>query len=420
VYLEAVPAQAIENAAIDARADGTLRVDVTLASVREADRIEGQVIGADGKPVGAPFLAEISGGGTGRVRLTTRIDAPHLWTAETPSLYSLRLTLRQGATVLHTVNERFGFRTFEVRKEGLFLNGQRILLKGVGRHAFRPETGRALNTQDSYDDVRLIKAMNMNAVRMTHYPPDVAFLEACDELGLYVLDELSGWQHGQDTPVGRRLVREMVTRDVNHPGILFWDNGNEGGWNRELDSEFALYDPRNRAVLHPWEAFNGVDTKHYPAFDDLERRLRGPNLVMPTEAIHAIYDGGGGAGLEDYWNAIARSPFGAGLFVWVFADEGVVRTDQNGRIDVFSTYAPDGIVGPHHEKEGSFYTVRDLYSPVQITAPVLDEHFSGWRNASSPGSCCVIADRRRRRQRRWCCRKASPLRRTLRRTPAGR
>ena len=377
VYLEAVPAQSIENFAVDARADGTLGVDVTLGSVRTADRLEGQVL-ASGQPVGASFGVPIAGGGTGSVRLSTRIEAPRLWTAETPNLYTLRLTLRQGSVVLHTVDERFGFRTFEVREgQGLFLNGQRILLKGVARHSFRPETGRALNTEENYDDVRLIKAMNMNAVRMTHYPPDVAFLNACDELGLYVLDELSGWQRAHDTEVGRLLVREMVTRDVNHPSILFWDNGNEGGWNRALDGEFALYDPQNRKVLHPSDPFNGIDTKHYSTFDDLERRLRGPNLVMPTEMIHGIYDGGAGAALEDYWNAISRSPLGGGGFIWVFADEGIQRTDQNGRIDVFSTFAPDGILGPHHEKEGSFYTIRDLYSPVQIAPPVLDERFTG-------------------------------------------
>jgi hypothetical protein len=150
-----------------------------------------------------------------------------------------------------------------------------------------------------------------------------------------------------------------------------------GGWNRELDGEFALYDPQNRRVLHPSELINGMETGHYPAFDLLERRLRGPNLVMPTEMIHGIYDGGAGAGLEDYWNAISNSPFGAGGFIWVFADEGLVRTDQNGRIDVFSTFAPDGILGPHHEKEGSYYTVRDLYSPVQISPPVLNDQFAG-------------------------------------------
>ena len=378
VYLEAVPAQSIEHAAIDARADGRLLVNVDLGSVRDADRIDAQVLAADGQPVGALFTTGIPRGGTGRVHLATQIASPLLWTAETPNLYSLRLSLRQGADTLHTVTECFGFRTFELRAgEGLFLNGQRILLKGVCRHSFRPETGRALTREDCYDDVRLIRAMNMNAVRMSHYPPDVAFLEACDELGLYVLDELSGWHHAHDTDVGRRLVREMVTRDVNHPSILFWDNGNEGGWNRALDGEFALYDPQNRTVLHPWEVFNGVDTKHYPTFDDLKKRLDGPNLVMPTEMIHGLYDGGAGAGLEDYWNAIAGSPFGGGGFIWVFADEGIVRTDQGGRVDVFSTYAPDGMVGPHHEKEGSFYTARDLFSPVQIDAPPLGENFAG-------------------------------------------
>ena len=204
VYLEAVPAQSIEHVAIDARADGMLKADVMLSSVRDADRLTGQVTGPGGQAVGSPFSVPIAAGGTGRSSLSARIENPRLWTAETPNLYTLRLTLFQGTRVLHTFDQRFGFRTFEVRKgQGLFLNGQRIVLKGVGRHSFRPETGRALTTEDNYDDVRLIKAMNMNAVRTTHYPPDVAFLEACDELGLYVLDELSSWHHAHDTAVGR-------------------------------------------------------------------------------------------------------------------------------------------------------------------------------------------------------------------------
>ncbi|MCX6953549.1 MAG: beta-galactosidase, partial [Verrucomicrobia bacterium] len=302
VYLESVPAQSIARVAIDARSDGAFSADVVLSYVSTGDRVEAQIVGADGRPVGAPLAAAIPGGGVGSVRLTARIDRPELWTAETPRLYSLRLTLRRGEETLHTIAQRFGFRTFEVRAgAGLFLNGQRILLKGVNRHSFRPETGRALTRDDCYADVRLIKAMNMNAVRMSHYPPDVDFLEACDELGLYVLDELSGWQHAHDTAVGRLLVRELVERDVNHPSILFWDNGNEGGFNRDLDGEFALYDPQRRRVLHPWDPFSGIDTKHYLPFDDLLRRLRGPNLVMPTEFLHGLYDGGMGAGLADYW-----------------------------------------------------------------------------------------------------------------------
>jgi len=378
VWIEAVPTQSIEHAAIDARADGSLTADLTLGSVRTADRVEAQVLTAEGQPVGKPFSVEIPNGGTGRLHLATQVEAPRLWTAETPHLYALRMDLHHGSEILHTITERFGFRTFEVRTgQGLFLNGQRVLLKGVDRHSFRPETARALNREDCYADVQLIKEMNMNAVRMSHYPPDEAFLEACDELGLYVLDELSGWHHAHDTEVGRRLVREMVERDVNHPAILFWDNGNEGGWNRELDGEFALYDPQRRGVLHPWELHDGMDTKHYPTYQDLTKRLAGPNILMPTEFMHALYDGGAGAGLEDYWKAISTSPVGGGGFIWDFADEGVLRTDQGGRIDTYSTYAPDGIVGPHMEKEGSFYTVRDVWCPVQIEPPLLDEHFNG-------------------------------------------
>ncbi len=378
VWLEALPAQSIEHVAIDARADGTFAADVTLLFPRDADRLEAQILAADGTPAGAPFTTRLPGGGSGRMSIATRLDAPRLWTAETPNLYSVRLTLLRGETTLHTLTQRFGFRTFEVRDgQGLYLNGQRILLKGVCRHSFRPDTGRSLTRDDCYADVRLIKAMNMNSVRMSHYPPDVDFLEACDELGLYVLDELSGWQHAHGTPIGRLLVREVVERDVNHPSILFWDNGNEGGWNRALDGEFALYDPQRRRVLHPWDPFGGVDTKHYPPFDDLVRRLKGPHLVMPTEFLHGLYDGGMGAGLADYWNAIASSPYGAGGFLWVLADEGIVRSDQKGRVDVFSTFAPDGLVGPRHEKEGSYFSVRDLWCPVQIEAPVPDAAFTG-------------------------------------------
>ena len=378
VWLEAAPAQFIEQTAINARADGAFTADVTLAAVREATRLDAQILGADGQPVGRPFFTTVPAGGAGRVQVSTRIDSPRLWTAETPQLYSLRLTLRRGDEVLHTATTRFGFRTFEVRAgQGLYLNGQRILLKGVNRHSFRPDTARALSTKDCYDDVRLIKAMNMNTVRMSHYAPDPAFLEACDELGLYVFDELSGWQHAHDTDIGRLLVRSLVERDVNHPSILFWDNGNEGGWNRELDGDYALYDPQNRRVLHPWELHDDVDTKHYPNYADLTKRLSGPNLLMPTEFMHGLYDGGAGSGLEAYWNAITASPVGAGGIIWVFADEGIARTDQGGRVDVYSTYAPDGIVGPRHEKKGSYYTVRDLWSPVQITPPVLDDKFDG-------------------------------------------
>ncbi|MBP2161618.1 MULTISPECIES: glycoside hydrolase family 2 TIM barrel-domain containing protein [Asticcacaulis] len=384
VWLEVSPTEAIRHVAIDARADGNLTADIQFDGAREATRVQGQVVTLDGKPAGAPVSFTLPAGGAGKVRLATRIDAPALWTAETPNLYRLKLSLYKGDTVIHTTSERFGFRTFEVRPgQGLYLNGQRILLKGANRHSFRPKTARALDRQDSYDDVRLVKSMNMNAIRMSHYPPDPALLEAADELGLYVLNELSGWQHAHDTVNGRLLIREMVERDVNHPSILFWDNGNEGGWNRDLDGEFALYDPQQRRVLHPWELHDDIDTKHYSNWADLTKRLADKHLLMPTEVLHALYDGGAGAGLEDYWNAIAASPRGAGLFHWALVDESIARTDRGGAIDSFSTYAPDGLVGPNHEKEGSYFTIRNIWSPVQIAAPDLSAAFDGTLKVSN-------------------------------------
>lgn len=387
VFLEALPAKSIDHLAVDARADGTLIAEITLGFPSEGRtdgpsvpplEVECEVLDAQGKRVGAPFRQPLPAGGAGRIRIEGRIPGIKPWTAETPHLYTLRATLIEAGTPLHQTDTRIGFRTFEVHDgEGLFLNGRRILLKGVNRHSFRPETGRALTRENCYEDARLLRQLNMNAVRMSHYPPDEAFLEACDELGLYVLDELSGWQHAHGTPIGRLLVREMVERDVNHPSILFWDNGNEGGWNTALDGDFSLYDPQRRRVLHPWNLHGGVDTRHYTNYAHLMKLLGGPHLVMPTEVLHALYDGGGGAGLEDYWTAISSSKVGAGLFIWDFADEAIRRTDLDGKLDVHSTYGADGIVGPHFEKEGSYYTVRDIWSPVQFVTPKLDSAFNG-------------------------------------------
>jgi hypothetical protein len=384
VWLEAMPAESIGHVAIDARADGTLTADLDLNAPQTVTRVEGQVTTLAGAPVGQPFSMRIPAGGGTPLRLAGRIDAPKLWNAEHPNLYLLKTTLYRDKEAVHTATERFGFRTIEVRPgQGVFVNGQRIVLKGVNRHSFRPATGRALDPEDNYADVRLMKDLNMNAARMSHYSPDKSFLEAADELGLYVIDELTGWQKAHDTFVGRLLVRELVERDVNHPSIIFWDNGNEGGWNRDLDGQFGRHDPQRRRVLHPWELYDDVDTKHYPSYDQLAERLAGKHVLIPTEILHALYDGGGGAGLDDYWKAITASPVGAGAFIWNLSDEAIARTDRNGALDVFSTYAADGIVGPHFEKEGSYHTVREIWSPVQVAAPDLAAGFDGTLKVSN-------------------------------------
>ena len=353
VRLEARPVQSLQRVAIDARADGALAVIAHANGIGEALTVRAQVEDEEGLPVGPAFSAPI-GAGAASVPLSAQIPGVTPWTMEAPALYHLVVELRRGGETLHRLRERFGFRTVEVRPgDGLYLNGVKIRVKGINRHVFHPDYGRTSSRALSEEAVGLIQGLNLNAVRMSHYPPDQHLLDVCDERGLLVIDELSGWQSpSYDTPTAHRLVQEMVERDVNHPGIILWANGNEGGWNTAVDGDFALYDPQARATIHPSTNFGGdlaqggFDTTHYPAYSTLLGKLAGPNLYMPTEFLHGLYDGGHGAGLQDYWNAMRGSPRGVGGFLWVFADEGVRRTDQNGRIDTDGIHAPDGIVGP--------------------------------------------------------------------------
>jgi hypothetical protein len=252
------------------------------------------------------------------------------------------------------------------------------LFKGCDRHSFWPESARTLSHDVQVMDVNLLKEMNMNAVRMSHYPPDADFIDVCDSLGIYVLDEVTGWHAAYDTIVGHKIVKEMVIRDVSHPSVVIWDNGNEGGWNVALDNDYAMYDPQQRIVIHPWTKLNGTNTKHYPDYAYLLNSVATEqDVFFPTEFMHGLYDGGAGAALDDFWDLMMKHPHGAGGFIWAFLDEAVMRSDKNGAYDTDGNHAPDGIVGPHREKEASFYTIKEIWSPIHVEAPVLDKSFTG-------------------------------------------
>ncbi len=363
VWLEARPAQFLDRVAIDARADGAFALNYYLGGEGGADSVEVTIQDAQGKTAGPPVSAPVTAG-----LVKTKVAGPALWTAETPALYTAVVRLKQGAAVVHEIKQRFGFRTVEVRAgDGIYINGRRVLFRGVCHHVAWPTLGRSSSDRIARMDVGLIREMNMDAARMSHYPPDEAFLDACDAQGIYVLDELGGWQHKYDTEIGRARLQDMIARDVNHPCIVLWDNANEGGWNTNLDADFARLDPQQRAVVHPGGGkFGAILDRHYPDWRALGQELAGADIVMPTEFLHGLYDGGAGAGLDDYWNAMRASKVSAGGFLWVFADEGVVRNDSNNIIDVKGNWAPDGILGPYREKEASFYTIKEIYSPVQL------------------------------------------------------
>jgi len=371
VYIEAIPREHIENLAIDARANGDVFVNR-----------EGLVMTLDGRNV--PYDEEAGCYHCGDVSS---------WDPEHPNLHTATFSLGDGS---HSITQKIGFRTIEFRQhDGLYLNGTRLVVKGTNRHCFHPEKGRAVSRKESLMDAQLIKRMNMNAVRC-HYPSDRHFLEICDSIGLLYLDEFPGWQTHYDDTTARKLMPEFIHRDMNHPCVFIWSNGNEGGWNTSVDNLFAELDIQKRKVIHPWSDFEGIDTHHYPAYQTGVYRLHnGQNVFMPTEFLHGKYDKGQGAALEDMWNHWTASPLFAGGFLWAYVDEAVRRTDmptgksqgkrfgQKGFdirdciLDSDGGNGPDGCMDPYRQPEGSFFTIREVWSPVYVDRLFITPSFNG-------------------------------------------
>lgn len=377
VYLEILPQTHFSRIALDAKSDGSFRALTILEAESLADlELDLRLTNLQTEQTLGSSTVKVA---QDSVWIEDFFAKAKVWSAETPHLYLATFQIRRGEEILFTQSERFGFRTVELRpQDGIYINGAKTIFKGVNRHSFNPKTGRALSEKDHLEDIRLMKEMNMNAVRMSHYQPDSRFLELCDSLGFYVLDELTGWQDGYDTIVGPKLVKELVLKDANHPSVVIWNNGNEGGWNFYNEVGFHAFDIQDRPVLYPWLLKNHVDTHHYPSYKaGIQRLSNGSDIFMPTELLHGLYDGGLGAGLEDFWNDYTQNPLGAGGFLWVFRDEALYREDKGGVYDTDGNHAPDGIIGPFGEKEGSFYTIKEIWSPVQVLPFALTPDFDG-------------------------------------------
>ena len=378
VFLEVLPEQHFERIAVDAKANGEVTAHLFINKPKAKTTVNLELFTIDGKKTGSTISASLGRRETS-VKISGKFENVEPWNPESPTLYIARFSLLRDGQVVYQKEEKIGFRTVELRKnDGFYVNGKKVIFKGVNRHSFWPETGRALSNENQLQDVALMKEMNMNAVRMSHYPPDERFLEVCDSLGLFVLDEVTGWQDSYDTIVGPKLIKETILKDENHPSVVIWDHGNEGGWDFANEKWFHAYDIQKRPVIYPFLQRNGVDTHHYPDFYlGVNKLANGHDVFMPTELLHGLYDGGHGAGLEDFWRNYSQNPAFAGGFLWSFSDEAVMRTDQGNTYDSDGNHAPDGILGPHREKEGSFYTVRKIWSPVQIEPLTVNEHFDG-------------------------------------------
>ena len=380
VYLEAVPKEFVDYVAIDAKADGSFSMQAFPKGITGNKTVTATILDAKGKVVAS--LSAKASAGDSVVALQTKVANALQWTSETPNLYKVVVALKDGAKSVYQMTERFGFRTIEIRRgDGIYINGTQVKMKGVNRHVWWPETGRSVNPAIDLMDVQLLKEMNMNAVRCSHYPPDKTFLNYCDSLGLYVIDELAGWQKWYSSKAGEPLVKEMVTRDLNHPSIIFWANGNEGGTNKELDDDFYRWDFSKRPVIHPHHRpgnhFSGIDCNHYEDYYSTKKILDDSLIYMPTEFLHAQDDGGAGAAMSDFWELHWNAKKSGGGFIWELVDEGIVRTDFNNVLDANGLNANDGIVGPYRQKEGSFFALKEIFSPVKIWMKEVPQSFNG-------------------------------------------
>lgn len=321
--------------------------------------------------------------------LTLRIQSPHQWTAETPYLYNLRVELLEKDNVTHTRTERIGFRQVST-EGGIFrINGQAVKLRGVNRHDEHPDVGRTTTHEHWLQDITLMKAANINYIRMAHYTHAKGFIELCDELGMYVGNEISlgGAGHRMYDPsyVAAVLQRsyETVSRDINSPSIIYWSIGNEDPLTSLHLASVKLtkaLDP-TRPVLIPWRSEEWLPeeidmlSSHYwkpHEYDQLAGQATRP--VITTEYTHAFgVDGLGG--LEARWKALTKHPAGAGGAIWMWADQGI-RTpvakpegsaDDLGQGDEYLRidYAGwDGIVDSYRNPTRDYLETKAVYAQV--------------------------------------------------------
>ncbi|MGW7354693.1 glycoside hydrolase family 2 TIM barrel-domain containing protein [Streptomyces sp. NPDC054784] len=315
------------------------------------------------------------------------------WTAETPRLYDAVLS-----TGSEAVSLRIGFRTVTVEDGVLRVNGGRVLFRGVNRHEFHPETGRTVDTETMRHDLVLMKRHNINAVRTSHYPPHPAFLDMCDELGLWVIDECDLETHGfthvdwrgnpvddeRWTPALVDRARRMVERDKNHPSIVVWSLGNECGsgkglgemarWIRDRDPSRPLHyenDPD-----YPDSDLHSMMYARQSKVDEIGRAGATRKPFILCEYAHAM--GNGPGGLTEYQRLFEKYEHCQGGFVWEWTDHGLPRRTADGR-DFFAyggdfgepvhdgNFVCDGLVFPDRTPSPGLVEYKKVVEPVRIT-----------------------------------------------------
>ena len=324
------------------------------------------------------------------------------WTAETPNLYSLIITLKKKDQVLQVVKQKMGFRNVAIKNGQLLLNGQPILIKGADRHELDPDGGYIVSVERMKQDIQIMKQLNINAVRTSHYPDDPRWYELCDEAGLYVVAEANleshGMGYGESTLAKRDDFQQMhlernqgnVQTLRNHPSIIIWSMGNEAGYGPNFEKCYDwIKSVDDRPVQYEQAGHWGktdIFCPMYYGYGDCEKYAQGDNArpLIQCEYAHAM--GNSMGGFKEYWDLIRKYPKYQGGFIWDFVDQGLRDKSPVTGKEIF-TYGGDygrypasdynfncnGIIAPDRRLNPHAYEVQYYYQNEWISDKGLKE-----------------------------------------------
>ena len=332
--------------------------------------------------------------GKGTVSFSKSFPGIKKWSAESPALYSLVLSLKEkNGNLLESVSSRIGFRKVEIIDSRLLVNGVAIYIKGTNLHEHHDTNGHVIDEATLLKDIRVMKSNNINAVRTSHYPQQELWYDLCDKYGLYLVDEADIESHGmgynKDVTLGDKpewegahldRMTRMVERDKNHPSVIIWSLGNEAGdgrnflngykWIKERDNTRPVQYERAEQSTNTTERHTDIWCPMYAGIGYIEEYAKDPKNDRPLimcEYAHAM--GNSTGNLQDYWDVIEKYPKLQGAFVWDWVDQGILKTGENG--EKYWTYGGDyGELGM--PSDGNF-CLNGLVWPDRTPHPGLSE-----------------------------------------------
>ena len=365
-----------------------VKARITLCNVgRKAAKNLQAVLLLDGKET-AGAVKRLAAGDTTLVELNCPLKNPRLWSAEKPNLYPFSVELRDGkGRVVEHFDYHLGVKKVEVAGAVFKINGKNVKLRGVNRHDHHPRTGRYVDDATYEEDIRLMKQANINFLRTSHYPDREYLYELCDRWGLYVMDEANQESHGYgyanhemgEDPAWEKAhvdrAEALVKRDFNHPCVILWSLGNEGGVGPNIK---AMYD-RVLALDSTRPPFYDSDRRYSCIWDDsylypdqlreAARKVTDKPFMM-REYAHAM--GNSGGNLQEYWDVIYADSTIVGAAIWDWVDQGLEKDGYYAYGGDFGdrpndgNFCINGLIGPDRKPHPHYYEVQRVYQPLQF------------------------------------------------------